>query len=282
MKPQDFDRLSAYIDNQLTPAEKAALEQRLGREPELRAALTELRLTVKALRSLPTVKTPRNFTLTPAQVGVRPRRGAWFPTLRLAASLSAVALALVAGGDFAASRGYLGAAGPADAVILTTTENGARGLPPQETLTATPAAEADTSQLSLADVTETLTAEVAPGGGGDGSPLPEETPSIAGVRAPETPTPTSSADRMAEETPSADQAAEAAETATLDMVATAEAESTVSTKVVQPEATLFYATEAAATGSTAPGFPPLRVLEAALAMLTVLLGLGAWFASRNV
>ena len=63
MKPQDFDRLSAYIDDQLSPAEKAALEQRLGREPELRSALSELRLTVTALRALPQVRPPRNFTL---------------------------------------------------------------------------------------------------------------------------------------------------------------------------------------------------------------------------
>ncbi len=276
MKPKDIDRLSAYIDQQLAPAEKAALEQRLGREPELRAALSELRLTVRALRSLPAVKAPRNFTLTPAQVGqaARPRRGAWFPTLRLATALSAVALAVVAGGDFAARRGVFSAGAPADAVILTT-ENSA-GSAAQETLTATPAAEV--AMLELADVTETLTAALSPGGG-DVPPATEGTPSAAAVMAPATPTP--SAERMAAETPSAEMAADADETATLDTDATPEAEGTDSTKGAPPEDTLFYGTAEATATATAPGFPSLSVLKATLAMLTVLLGLGAWLASRN-
>src|SRR5687767_11314779 len=126
MKPQDFDRLSAYIDHQLSPPEQADLERRLGREPELRAALAELRLTVKAVRSLPMVKPPRSFTLTPAQAGLpagarRPRPTSLFGTLRLAATLSAVALALVVGGDFAATQGILApAASPAEDVFFTT------------------------------------------------------------------------------------------------------------------------------------------------------------------
>src|SRR3990172_6267390 len=65
--PQDFDRLSAYLDKQLSPAEKAGLETRLEREPELKAALDDLRMTVRALRSLPAVKPPRNFTISQAQ-----------------------------------------------------------------------------------------------------------------------------------------------------------------------------------------------------------------------
>ncbi len=47
---QDFDRLSAYLDNQLSPAEKAGLEARLEHEPELKAALDDLRRAVRALR----------------------------------------------------------------------------------------------------------------------------------------------------------------------------------------------------------------------------------------
>ena len=47
--PPDFDRLSAYLDKQLAPAETAALEQRLAREPELQATLDELRANARRL-----------------------------------------------------------------------------------------------------------------------------------------------------------------------------------------------------------------------------------------
>src|SRR5262249_53433290 len=53
---QDFERLSAYIDNELEPAEKADLEARLATEPELKAGLDDLRRMVSALRALPIIK----------------------------------------------------------------------------------------------------------------------------------------------------------------------------------------------------------------------------------
>ena len=283
MKTQDLDRLSAYIDHQLSPSETAALEQRLGREPELRAALSELRLTVKAVRSLPMVKPPRRFTLTAAQVGApaggRPRRTSLFGTLRLAATLSALALVLVVGGDFAASRGAFGpAAVPAQDMVFTTTENSAAGAAAQEeALTATP--EAEMSIMAAEAETPTLSPEEAPAG--DGAPAPEATAEVSALMAPATPTPTLTTERMAEATQVAEVPPDADETATGEQLDAAEL--TPSTKVVPAEATdLYYATEAGDAASTAaPGFSTLRLLEAALAMLTVLLGLGTWFASRN-
>ena len=102
---QDFERLSAYIDNQLSPAEKVALEARLATEADLQATLTDLRRTVRALRSLPAVKPPRNFTLTPEQVGQRAgaRRGPLFPVFRLAAALCTVLLVLAVARDYTTS-----------------------------------------------------------------------------------------------------------------------------------------------------------------------------------
>src|SRR3972149_2384482 len=96
--PQDFDRLSAYLDNQLPPAEKARLEARMEREPELKTALDDLRMTVRALRSLPIVKPPRNFTLTPelARAVTAPQRS--FPALRLGAAVGPVGVVVVVGG----------------------------------------------------------------------------------------------------------------------------------------------------------------------------------------
>jgi hypothetical protein len=46
------------------------------------------------------------------------------------------------------------------------------------------------------------------------------------------------------------------------------------------EVTDNYASEPAVQ-ALRPGLPPVRVVEAALAMLTVMLGLGAWFNRRN-
>jgi hypothetical protein len=97
---QDFERLSAYLDNQLPAAETSALERRLAREPELKAALGDLRLQARALRDLPRLKPPRNFTLTEAKARTLRRPSAFaalFPALRLATSLSAAAFAVVLG-----------------------------------------------------------------------------------------------------------------------------------------------------------------------------------------
>jgi hypothetical protein len=97
---QDMDQLSAYLDHQLSASDQSALEARLLKEPELKAALRDLRLQVRAMRDLPKVKAPRNFTLTAKQAeAIRPARRSWFsnlfPALRLATALSAFAFVAV-------------------------------------------------------------------------------------------------------------------------------------------------------------------------------------------
>ncbi|PJF25360.1 MAG: hypothetical protein CUN53_13190 [Phototrophicales bacterium] len=76
---RDLDRLSAYLDDALSPAERAAFERRLQSEAELQAALDDFRAMRALLRALPTLRAPRSFALTQAQVR-RP------PLLMLAAS----------------------------------------------------------------------------------------------------------------------------------------------------------------------------------------------------
>ncbi len=88
----DLELLSSYLDGQVTPAERAALEARLQHEPELRRALDELRATVTALRELPPVRPPRSFTLDPAQH--RPRGWAWARWLQMGSALCALLLGL--------------------------------------------------------------------------------------------------------------------------------------------------------------------------------------------
>jgi hypothetical protein len=101
---QDFERLSAYVDNELPAAEKSALEARLAREPELKSALDDLRLNVRALRSLPVLKPPRNFTLSAEQAqAIRPPKRspglAWLPVLRLATAAATFLFVAVLGLD---------------------------------------------------------------------------------------------------------------------------------------------------------------------------------------
>ena len=66
---RDLELLSAYLDNDLSDRERAALEQRLQHEDTLRLTLADLRETVALLHDLPRLKAPRNFTLDPALYG---------------------------------------------------------------------------------------------------------------------------------------------------------------------------------------------------------------------
>ncbi len=68
---RDWERLSAYLDHQLTDKENAGLAGRLGSDKALQAALTELQMTRYALSQLPHLQAPRNFTLTSEMVGVQ-------------------------------------------------------------------------------------------------------------------------------------------------------------------------------------------------------------------
>lgn len=64
---RDLELLSAYLDNELRPAERDALNARLAHDAELRIALTELRANRLLLRQAPRLKAPRSFALDPAQ-----------------------------------------------------------------------------------------------------------------------------------------------------------------------------------------------------------------------
>jgi hypothetical protein len=268
MKPQDFDRLSAYIDDELAPQEKAALEARLAREPELRSALQELRLTVRALRSLPRVRPPRSFTLAPGQVGRETaRRAPLFPVLRLAAALSAVALAVVLAGDFATTLSP--AAAPADEAAFTTAAQaeatpGLAAMPPADETAPVeePAAESYAATPEAA-ATNAAGGTEAAGDAAGAAEAPTEL-AMAPLAVEETATPTPSASRQAAATPEpSPKVAEPTEAPVADGGG-------------GPEAG-----EAGAQPLRGPGLSPLRALEAALAMAAVLFGLGAWFARRS-
>jgi hypothetical protein len=179
--PQDLERLSAYLDNQLSPREKAQLEARLEKETELKATLDDLRQTVRALRSLPVVKPPRHFTLSPQQVGavVAPWRG--FQALRLATAVAAMALMVVFAGDLAGSLTATmspAAQAPAPMAAAGRSVVQATSLPPAVPMAAAPAlpalpteaaAENATVAQNAAPTTEDQTLGGAAGGGASGT-----------------------------------------------------------------------------------------------------------------
>ncbi len=86
---RDRELLSAYLDNEVTPTERAELERRLEQEPALRQELAELGATRAIVREQPWLSPPRSFALTPEMVGQRRRRwplaGWWQPLSGLAA-----------------------------------------------------------------------------------------------------------------------------------------------------------------------------------------------------
>jgi hypothetical protein len=93
ISPKDGVLLSNYLDGQLEPAEREALERRLAGDSELRVALISLERTRAALRSVPLRKTPHNFYLTQAMIQPTP----WLrlaPILNFSSALAAVLLIL--------------------------------------------------------------------------------------------------------------------------------------------------------------------------------------------
>jgi hypothetical protein len=119
----DLIQLNAYLDGELSAGEQLAFEQRLEREPALRAELESLRVTVALIGMASPVRAPRSFTLDPAVYG-RPARRSFWERLGIpqgaglaAAGVSLVATLMVAGGLVVGLAGGLGSgmlAAPAD------------------------------------------------------------------------------------------------------------------------------------------------------------------------
>lgn len=83
--------ISAYLDDQLSPAEKQRTETRLASDPAFKQALTELAYTRRLMWSLPKKHAPRNFTISPQTV----KRPVYQPWLRPALSFVSVAAAVM-------------------------------------------------------------------------------------------------------------------------------------------------------------------------------------------
>ena len=95
------ERLSAYLDSELTPGEIGAVEHHLETCSECQWELDTLRQTTQWTRELPTLTVPRVFTIpVPAEPerSVR-RRWSFLPVLQGATALIAVMLVFAVAGD---------------------------------------------------------------------------------------------------------------------------------------------------------------------------------------
>ncbi len=91
---RDVEKLSAYLDGQLSTAETARLEPRIAADPALAAVLEAMRQSRSVLRRLPQRRAPRNFTLTLRMAGLRAPTPRAVPVLRFATVLATVLLAI--------------------------------------------------------------------------------------------------------------------------------------------------------------------------------------------
>lgn len=100
MKPsyssKDYEEFSAYLDGQLSPAEKARLDEKLNADPERRAALEEIASTRALLRNAPRYRAPRNFTISAESAQKYARRPFFGPIFAFRFSAALAALSLVA------------------------------------------------------------------------------------------------------------------------------------------------------------------------------------------
>ena len=113
------ERLSAYLDGELSPQERMVVDRHLAKCQDCRWNLKTLRQTVRWTRELPAVSVPHVFTLpVPAQTARAPRpRRTFVPLLQGATALVALLLVLVVAGDVMLT-GSLGARAPRSAAPM--------------------------------------------------------------------------------------------------------------------------------------------------------------------
>lgn len=156
----DLELLSAYIDNQLSVAERISLEQRLGAEPLLRAELAELQTTTELLRELEPLRPPRSFTLDPATAPRRMRFFSFAWVMQLGSGLAGMLLVVLASVQLLATPAPMPAMQSAPAPMAA--EGGdmsAAGMPAATEAPAEMAREA--APESAADATMSMTGEEA-------------------------------------------------------------------------------------------------------------------------
>lgn len=195
----ELENLSAYLDDQLDPAEADALRQRLAQEPELRRVLEDLRQTRLVLRQTPKVRRRRNFVLSPEVVRQQRFAAQAMNFSRLISAAASVVLLVMIGAQFLLGGGLMAGA-PAENYALVADEAAEEPMAESLMMESEPAVEAaeeesaddsmDAAQMveetdlpaaeaPMEDAAPTPTGE--PGGGGGEPPIEEESPAPAGT-----------------------------------------------------------------------------------------------------
>jgi anti-sigma factor RsiW len=100
-----MEALSAYLDGQLSPAKRQALESHLGTCEQCQWNLQTLRTTVQWTRDLPVVPLPRAFTIPVPATPAREPRWRWsLPVLQGATAVVALLFVFSVAGDLILSR----------------------------------------------------------------------------------------------------------------------------------------------------------------------------------
>jgi hypothetical protein len=275
---RDIELLSAYLDHELSPKEQARVEERLQTNPHFRSILGELHQNRAALRSLPRLRAPRNFTLSPEIAGIKPKKHV-YPVFGLVSALSSLLLILVLAGDFLVNPALITSRPPAEQPDMlaataeiaeamdTYMEKELEDIPsslaaeePVGAAEAEPAAETDIMQLRVEGAT--------------GEPV-EETPigiEIFSSKIPQgTPTPSPEGfPSIVTATPTTGQP-----TATLT---TASPTATVESRIEELIESVVLSTPTTTVSQpSAPDIPFVRILEISLAAITLISGLVALY-----
>jgi len=260
------DRLSAYLDGELSPRETDAVKQHLAACRECQCCLDNLQQTIQWTRELPKAPVPRAFVVPAAARPVRvpQRRRNLLPLLQGATALVALLLVFAVAGD-ALLTGFLPAAAPAPAAMKELAPQVVEVTREIEANVEAPAAEGARSAVD-AQAAAAATAVPAPAEPVPAQPLAEEKAMVAAAP----PTEEAQVSAMTappgmgggEEAPSLKAAPEpevsAAEAVTVETYAAAE-EVIVAAAEAMPDASAAEATEALAAVSAEPTMAALAV-----------------------
>lgn len=270
------EALGAYLDNALTPAERARFERQITADPALRAELEQMRLLKRQMRAMPRRRVPRSFALNPALYG-RPKPQPMmqlYPVLRGATALTAFFLIFTLA--LGAFRGqFTGGGEAAPAAVFTTAEvaqeaqledaapaEGAAQVAEEERSADTPAPTEAAADLAAQEaITDTFAIEAMP--------APEGTSAAEGTLA-------------AAEVPSAELSLESAAPAATDTPAVQaynEPPPPVATEIaaIIEEEAVVPEDDAAQAGSLAGVLRPFQIgLGVALVLLFIL-----WLVARR-
>ena len=107
----DVELISAFLDGQLSQADKTRMEARLHLDADLAAILADLRQACAILRQTPRRRLPRNFTLTPRMAGIKPPVPRLVPVFSWASVVAMLAFIFTLGGNLIGRMSF-GAAAP--------------------------------------------------------------------------------------------------------------------------------------------------------------------------